>query len=125
MDGEHGLVKKVVVSSVTYYCSFCNRRISKEDVECPWCGRRFDPTAFITRAISSKTNGYALTGFILGCASIFLCGIGIIPILAIVFSAIGLGSFNPQIHKHRWQAIAGLILGVIYTLVYLHLYGHI
>ena len=36
-------------------------------------------------AILKPRNGFALTGFILGIASVLLASIGIIPILAIIF----------------------------------------
>ncbi|MEE6146355.1 hypothetical protein V2151_26565 [Bacillus cereus] len=74
---------------------------------------------------TKKYNRNCLTGFILGFASIFLAFIGMIPILALVFSIIGLSKFNPEVNKGRWQGIVGLLLGILYTLVYLNNYGHI
>lgn len=70
-------------------------------------------------------NKAALTGFILGLVSIFFAWIGIIPILAIVFSVIGLSTFDKEKHTGRWQAIVGLILGILYTLVYMNMYGYL
>ncbi len=75
--------------------------------------------------IHRKSNGFAITGFILGLTSIFLAFIGMLPILAVVFSAIGLFTFNPMTQKNRWMAITGLILGVLYTFSYLQIYDHI
>jgi len=70
-------------------------------------------------------NGFALTGLILGIASVLL-SIGIIPILAIVFSGIGLSKVKDRSGKGKVQAWIGLILGILYTLVYmLYHYGHL
>jgi len=70
-------------------------------------------------------NGFALTGLILGIASVLLSSIGIIPILAIVFSGIGLAKVKDRSGKGKVQAWIGLILGILYTLVYMYQYGHL
>ena len=70
-------------------------------------------------------NGFALTGLILGIASVLLASIGIIPILAIVFSGIGLAKVKDRSGKGKVQAWIGLILGILYTFVYMHQYGHL
>jgi len=71
-------------------------------------------------------NTLAITGFALGIVSIFIGGfIGIIPILSLIFSAIGLYQTRKRKESGVVLAIIGLILGIIYTLVYLRNYGHI
>jgi hypothetical protein len=59
----------------------------------------------------------------LGLASIFLYGIGIVPILGIVFSAIGLGTFKPQLQKNHWMAGVGLAVSIVFTLMFLFYRG--
>lgn len=76
-------------------------------------------------AILKPRNGFALTGFILGIASVLLASIGIIPILAIIFSGIGLGKVKDRSDKGKVQAWISLILGILYMLVYMYQYGHI
>ena len=66
----------------------------------------------------------ALTGFVLGVASIFVYHIGIVPILGIVFSSIGLATFKVDLQKCKWMAGVGLGVSVLYTLMYLSHYGH-
>jgi len=78
-----------------------------------------------TPSASMQNNPYALTGLVLGFASVFLYVVGILPVLAVVFSAIGLGTFDERRHKNRWTAIVGLVLGILYTIMYMHAYGHI
>ncbi len=75
--------------------------------------------------IKSKRNKLAIGGLILGVTSIFFSFIGIIPLLAIIFSAIGLCQVKGQKENDRILAIVGLILGIVYTLVNMRIYGHI
>lgn len=74
-----------------------------------------------TKAISSPKifNGFAMTGFILGLVSIVFYFIGIVPIVGIVFSAIGLARFNPELQKGKWMAGWGLGLSITYTVMFL------
>jgi tetratricopeptide (TPR) repeat protein len=80
-------------------------------VENPVDGKRFNPMG--------------LTGFILGLCSMVLYAIGIVPILAIVFSGIGMGTFKPDAQKYPWMAYVGLGLGILYTIMNLSAYGHL
>lgn len=64
-------------------------------------------------------NPLALTGFILGLTSVVFYVIGIIPILGIVFSAIGLGRFNPETQKAKWMGGWGLALSILFTIMFL------
>ncbi|GHT91380.1 protein kinase [Spirochaetia bacterium] len=62
-------------------------------------------------ALKKKLNTMALIGFILGLISLLLSFIGIVGILACVFSGLGLGKFNSAAENNKWMAIVGLILG--------------
>ena len=75
-------------------------------------------------ATKKKNNPMALTGFIVGLVSMVLFVIGILPILTIVFSSIGLGTFKPVVQKNKWMAGVGLTLGIVSTLMYMREYGH-
>jgi hypothetical protein len=74
---------------------------------------------------AKKNNPMALTGFILGCCAVVLYQVGIIPILALIFSSLGISHFDPAVHKNRWMGGVGLALGVIFTLMYLVAYHHL
>lgn len=68
----------------------------------------------------------AIIGFSLGIISIFLGGsIGIIPILTMIFSGIGIKNTSIEKDNGRIFAVIGLILGVIYFISYLSIYGYI
>ena len=71
------------------------------------------------------TNGYAKAGLGLGIASVFLYFIGIIPLLAIIFSGIGWAKANEREGAGQTQAWIGLGLGIIYMLMNLKMNGHI
>jgi cell shape-determining protein MreD len=76
--------------------------------------------------VAARTNNkHGVTGFVLGVIGYFLYEVGLLPILAIVFSSIGLGTHDPSQHKNRWMSIVGLISGIIGTFLYLYAYGHI
>lgn len=67
-----------------------------------------------------KTNGLALTGFICSLVGFFLFGF-ILGVLALIFSAIGLGKINKDTSKWKGKgmAIAGIIIGAIDVVAWL------
>lgn len=66
----------------------------------------------------------AITGFLLGVVSVFLGGsFSIFPILAIIFSGIGMGRTQKG-SKDRLMSIVGLALGIVYILVNLYNKGY-
>lgn len=71
-----------------------------------------------------KKDKLAITGFVLGIISIFFSWIGIIPILAIIFSGVALSRTKKK-EEGKTLAFVGLILGIIFTIVYMFNYGHI
>lgn len=75
--------------------------------------------------VEKTNNPMALAGFILGLISVPLYTIGVLPILAVIFSSVGIGTFRDGMQKNWWMAPAGLTLGIIYLLMYMHAYGHL
>lgn len=82
-------------------------------------------TPVATPAPTSTSNGFALTGLILGILSVFLYIVGIVPVLAVVFSGMGLSKVKEGGGKGKVQAWVGLVLGALYTLVMMNYYGHL
>ena len=82
---------------------------------------RPDEQGVSTDEVKSKT---ALAGFVLGvCSMLFTWLLGVLPLLAIIFSGIGLNATGQvQKKKGRWMAWTGLVLGIIYTLMALFYY---
>ena len=71
-----------------------------------------------------KPNPCGLIGFGLGIASVFLSFIGIIPLLGIIFSVVGLVTHDDTKHEKAWQAKWGLGLSIVFGLVNMSMYGH-
>ena len=61
-------------------------------------------------------DGFSIVGFILGLTAFFLTGfeIPIVPVLAIIFSGIGLSNTSAGKKKGGTFAVIGLILGIIF-----------
>ena len=84
------------------------------------------PSAQTPAAASGlRTNGAALTGFILGLISclfsLFCCSVGpLCGILGIVFSLVGFSQINrrPEVYKGKAFATIGLVLSILGLLLY-------
>jgi len=72
-----------------------------------------------SEAVVTNRNYYALAGLVLAIIGVFFYTIGIISLLAIVLSAIGLSKAKAYGGEGKIPAIIGLALGVILTLAYL------
>ena len=81
------------------------------------------PTQMATNALTN--NRMALVGFCLGLVSILLFDLGVVPLAAIVCSAIGLRTFKADTQKNKWMAGVGLVLGILFMLVNAEMNGHI
>ena len=74
--------------------------------------------AILAEAQDVRVNGMAVAGFVLGLVGLLIFGL-LFGLLAIIFSAIGLGKINKD--PSRWRgkglAVAGLVIGIIDILV--------
>lgn len=117
-------------------CKNCGHMISDKALKCPECKQVVCDSSQRTSVVNNtnntnnesnlnvrKSNSLCKTGFILGIISIFLGGlVGLLPIATLIISAIGLTQFKNNEHKNKWQGVVGLILGILYTLVYMSNY---
>lgn len=62
---------------------------------------------------SNNYNGLSIAGFVLGIISCFLNFFGIIGIVAVVLSSIGLSQISRDYQKGKALAIIGIVLGTI------------
>ena len=68
-------------------------------------------------AAPNTGQGMGVTGLVLGIVSIFLFWLyAIVPILAIIFSGISMNQTKKEGAKFNGMAIAGLVLGIIFTI---------
>ena len=107
-------------SAVQIWCPNCGHSQSLRDITV----RDALVDAEIVSDIPKHSNKYARIGFYLGLASIFFYELGIIPLVAIVCSGIGLSKFDPQTENKRWMAGLGLALGVMYLFLNMYRNGH-
>ena len=74
----------------------------------------------------TTNNTHAKAGFILALVSIFATGLapigGFVPVLAMVFSSIGLGTFSQKEHHNKWMACWGLGIGIVFLLMAIFYY---
>ena len=67
---------------------------------------------------NNSVSGTIIVGFVLGLISWFLNFFGIIGIIAIVFSAIGLSQLSRTNQKGKVLAIIGLVSGIVSSVIY-------
>ena len=68
---------------------------------------------------ATTRNYFAYTGLILSIAGVFFYKIGIISLLVVIFSSIGLAKAKDFEGKGKAPAIIGLMLGILPTLMYI------
>ena len=67
---------------------------------------------------NDSVSGAIIVGFVLGLISWFLNFWGIVGIIAIVFSAIGLSQLSRTNQKGKVLAIIGLVSGIVSSIIY-------
>ena len=69
-----------------------------------------------------KSQGFAIAGFVLGIASCLpvgcCCGGVVVPVLAIVFSAVALSKVKDGTGGGKEFAVAGLVCGIVGTVLW-------
>lgn len=97
-------------------CKKCGREASLGAVFCDFCGDRLDYSPQCTEqpiAYKQKSNIMAIAGCILGWVSLLINFWGIVGIIALIFSIIGITQINNNGEKGKGFAICGIILGVV------------
>ncbi len=104
------------------FCVNCGNELKEDQDFCTKCGKKISSNVQtngnINEQTSPKNNSYALTGFILGLISMFCINLfGIVGLLAIIFSSVGLSQINKTHEDGKGMAIVGLVLGIIGLIV--------
>lgn len=109
------------------YCSKCGKEFKEEAQFCPYCGQNIAmPSSFCEGYKEEKYNVCAIVGFVLSLVSLFISIYGIVNIVAVIVSAIGLKQIKETNESGSGLAIAGIIIGAIsvaITLVVLVIFG--
>ena len=110
-------------------CSKCGNEISPTDKFCGSCGNKINSkydeiqNPDVNKKIeyetstSVKKDGFAKVGLAFGILSIILWEFSIFPILAIVFSGLGISRTIKKQDAGLSMAIFGIVLGVIFLIV--------
>ena len=111
------------VRSATYHCSKCGASISWGDKCCRGCGKALDwgeadtwsrpPRKSNPSVPAGASNGLAVTALVLGLLSVPFFETAFVPLLAVVFSGIGLSRAGTLGGKGRAMAGWGLALGIL------------
>lgn len=122
------------------FCQSCGYEIPEGSLYCEKCGSPVEPVAPVAPVQSvpvqnpqvvyqnvtvtpSKTNGFAIAGFVLSIISIFLCCGGLVTgIPGLVLSILGLRDISKNNEGGKGLAIAGIIISSImlaFSLFYL------
>lgn len=98
---------------MTKFCVYCGKEVEENDNVCGNCGKAINNDIQNTMNViyKNKTDGFAITGFVLSIISIVSCGIS--SILGLIFSIIGLSNCNKNNKDGKGFAIAGIIISAI------------
>ena len=102
------------------YCGKCGQENTTKAKFCPYCGEKMidskDEKEVIIKP-AAKTNGLALAGFIVSMGSTILAFWGITGLVGTILSIIGLVKTSNNRQPGRGFAIAGLIVGIISSII--------
>lgn len=103
------------------YCTNCGKQIDDGAMFCPECGTRMiqgqeqvhsaEPMYRQQATSNAKLNIMAIIGFVIACVSLLLNFWGIVGIVALVFSVVGLVQVSGGNGKGKGFAIAGIAVG--------------
>jgi len=99
------------------YCAKCGNPICSDDQFCSVCGNMVGQPhdqytkTYYTPISRSKTNIFALIGFITACVSLLINLWGLVGIIALVLSIVGYYQITETHENGKGFAMAGIIIG--------------
>lgn len=101
------------------YCEKCGNELLDEAVICPKCGCAVRDMPQRQEEVPARLSVCALVGFILSLVSVifFVNPFGLLAVAGFVNSVIGLVHCNKKKLRGRGFAIAGIVVGAIFTVV--------
>lgn len=111
------------------FCPSCGNKLEDNSKFCPSCGKKIEEKNSVqdnkivsnNNVSTSKTNGFAVAGFIISLASMLLC-CGTLSWLSLIFSIIGTVNANKENGNGKGLAIAGIVISAISLVLYIVLY---
>ena len=109
------------------FCSNCGQKLLKKDNACSNCGmlvngekkKENQPNTVVVNStvINKKTNGLAISGFIVSLISSILC-CGAFSIISLILSIIGVAKSDDYDDTGKGLGIAGIIISVIGIIIF-------
>lgn len=99
------------------FCKNCGKEIDDNAFVCVHCGVTVTSEKEVP---STKYSPWAIVGMIVSLASLLISFFGVVPLIGIIFSCIGMKQTAYANVKGRGMAITGLvigIIGVVYTIL--------
>lgn len=109
------------------HCKACGNPLSPDSLFCPRCGTRvegaentgatyefgnYDKVAAVNNVNKDSQNPLAIAGFVVSLVSILLSVFGVVSIVGIVLSSVGLYNATNKGKTGKGLAIAGLVIGI-------------
>lgn len=106
------------------FCKNCGKEIDDKAVICIHCGVAVQPLTAVRETEEKKMNVFGIVGFILSIVAFFLSFYCVVPVCAVVFSAIGMTKRKNCTSANK-LTLAGLILSIIALVldVFMLVYG--
>ena len=106
------------------FCKNCGKEIDDRAAVCIHCGVAVEPLPAMQPAEEKKTHVFGSVGFILSNVAFFLSFYCVVPVCAVVFSAIGMTKRKNCTSANK-LTLAGLILSIIALVldVFMLIYG--
>ena len=99
------------------YCKQCGIELQEGNLFCKMCGARVDIEKNNMDSVQNKTNTMALMGLIVSGISLLLNFWGIVGIVAVILSTLGLLQINETNEKGKGMAITGISIGA-FSIIY-------
>ena len=106
------------------YCKNCSKELQGNATFCANCGTHTNATPIQAQPVyvvgqtppSKKTNGLAISGFVLGCVAFIT--MGITSVIGFILSVISLRIIKQRQQDGRGLAIAGIVLNGFFVLIF-------
>lgn len=100
------------------FCVNCGKQLEPGENFCSHCGMQINQAnnnqnQYIPVQSNIKPDGLSTAGFIIGIISLFINLFGIVGLLALILSCVGLGQTPREDKKGRDRATIGIVLGII------------
>ena len=101
------------------FCPNCGKPLEPNSNFCPYCRMQLNQISINNNQIQTnqpptpKPDGISTAGFIISMISMFISIFGLISLIGLIISCVGLSQTPKEDRKGRDRAIWGIILGIV------------